>query len=166
MAVKIRAEQTEDEPAIFNLTTIAFETKAFSDGTEAQVIDDLRKEGDLTLSLVAIDGEQVVGHAAFSPVTIDGIEEGWFGLGPVSVDPAFQKTGIGTKIINAGLSILRSQGASGCILVGDPNYYGRFGFRSDGKLHYAGHEDRHVQWLSLGEASAEGHVKFSVAFER
>lgn len=166
MALKIRPERAGDEQAIFDLTATAFEPKAYSDGTEALIINDLRKDGDLTISLVAIKGGEVVGHVAFSPVAISEGNKDWYGLGPVAVRLNLQRTGIGSKIINLGLSILKSKGASGCALIGDPDYYERFGFKSDGKLHYEGLPDKLVQWLSFGDENPEGDLKFCAAFQR
>lgn len=105
--MQIRPEQPGDETAIQTLTAKAFAPMAFADGTEQDVIHDLRRDGDLTISLVALNNGQLVGHVAFSPVTIDGRHDGWFGLGPVSVAPTLQRTGIGTTLINTGLSMLK-----------------------------------------------------------
>ncbi len=166
MPLKIRPEQPDDKQAIFDLTVAAFKPMAYSDGSEAPIINDLRKDGDLTISLVAIDSNEVVGHIAFSPVTIAGKSNEWYGLGPVAVRPDLQRTGIGSKIINEGLSILKSEGAAGCALIGDPDYYVRFGFKSDGRLHYEGLSEKYVQWLSFGDEDAEGDLKYCPAFQR
>ena len=77
----IRNERSGDEETIHILTLAAFEPMAFSDGSEAPIIQSLRKSGDLTLSLVAEEDGTIIGHIAFSPVTIDGIHNNWFGLG-------------------------------------------------------------------------------------
>jgi putative acetyltransferase len=126
----IRTETTADVEAITQVTIAAFKTLAVSHQTEQFIVKALRDAGALTLSLVAeIDG-QVVGHVAFSPVTISDGSEGWYGLGPVSVLPAYHRQGIGTSLINTGLSMLKDLDGQGCALVGDPNYYKRFGFRN------------------------------------
>lgn len=162
--VEIMPEKSGDEQAIYDLTTIAFEPMAYSDGTEAPIIAKLRKDGDLTISLVALKAGDIIGHVAFSPVTIAGKNDGWFGLGPVSVHPDNQGLGIGSKLINEGLSQLKSEAAKGCALIGDPNYYHRFGFKSDGNLSYGEVPSHVLQWLSFGDAVAEGVLKFSPAF--
>lgn len=90
----IRSEQVEECSAIHQLTATAFAPKAFSDGTEPDIIDALRAAGDLTLSLVAIKDQILVGHVAFSPVCIDGVNKTWHGLGPVSVKPELQRQGV------------------------------------------------------------------------
>jgi putative acetyltransferase len=112
--------------AIRSLTARAFAGLAFSDGTEPLVIDALRGANALALSLVAVLGEQIVGHVAFSAAGSD--ESGWFALGPVSVEPSLQRRGVGSRLIEAGLREMRDRGARGCVLVGDHRYYRRFGF--------------------------------------
>lgn len=166
MAVTIRPEKPGDEQAIHDLTVAAFETMPYSNGSEAPIVAGLREDGDLAVSLVAVDGAGIVGHIAFSPVEIGAASEGWYGLGPVSVRPDRQREGIGSALINEGLSILRARGAKGCALVGDPGYYRRFGFRSDGRLSYGELPSHYVQWLPFADEVAAGSVRFSPAFER
>jgi putative acetyltransferase len=126
--ILIRDETKDDAVAITEVTVDAFETLEISDHTEQFVVDALRAAGALTLSLVAeLDG-RVVGHIAFSPVAISDGTPDWYGLGPVSVLPKYQRMGIGKALIQEGLSRLKSLGAKGCCLVGHPNYYPRFGF--------------------------------------
>lgn len=162
----LRLEQPGDEPGIRPLTEVAFKPMPFSDGTEAPIIDDLRRDGDLTLSIVATRAGEIVAHLAFSPVTIDGRPGKWLGLGPVSVLPDLQGQGIGTAIIEEGLSILRSTDIAGCILTGDPRYYRRFGFRSNGKLTYRDVPPAFIQVLRFRHEDAVGRLAFSPAFER
>ena len=161
---EIRTEAPEDADAIYALTAAAFAPMAFSDGTEAALTRALRIDGDLTLSLVAVNGAEIVGHVAFSPVTIDGILDGWFGLGPVSVRPALQRRGIGTALIRQGLETLKSKNAKGCALIGNPDYYHRFGFQSDGGLTYGDLPVRLVQWVAFGDSPARGALAFAPAF--
>jgi putative acetyltransferase len=126
----IRNETNSDIEAISEITIAAFRNLAISNHTEQFIINALRNAGALTISLVAeIDG-QVVGHIAFSPVTISDGSPNWHGLGPVSVLPEYHKQGIGKSLVNEGLSLLKAMGSKGCALVGDPNYYQRFGFRN------------------------------------
>jgi putative acetyltransferase len=131
----IRAEAPADEHAINALTLKAFAPMPFSNGSEAPILRALRRSGELTLSLVALAEQgEIVGHVAFSPVTIDDLHNGWFGLGPIAVDPAVQRAGIGRAMVQSGLAVLRERGASGCALIGDPAIYSRYGFESDGLL--------------------------------
>ncbi|MGR3592364.1 MAG: GNAT family N-acetyltransferase [Limimaricola soesokkakensis] len=161
MAMIIRSETPADVDAIRRLTIAAFEPMRFSDGTEADALDRLRRDGDLTLSLVALEGDEISGHVAFSPAAIGKAREGWFGVGPVSVLPARQGVGIGSALMQAGLTRLSAQGANGCVLIGDPAFYGRFGFISDGALTYKDIPTRHVQWLAFEGDRPEGEVRFS-----
>ena len=88
--------------------------------------------------MVAEKNETIVGHIAFSMVQINGKDKQWHGLGPVSVLPTFQKQGIGSALIKAGLARIRGLGAKGCVLEGNPDYYRRFGFKSCPTLIYEG----------------------------
>jgi hypothetical protein len=98
----------------------------------------LRAADALKISLVAeIDG-RVVGHIAFSPVRVSDGATDWYGFGPVSVLPDYQKQGIGKSLINKGLSLLKEMGGQGCALVGELNYYKRFGFRNYPELVHEG----------------------------
>ena len=126
----VRNERDVDIEAITEITIAAFKNHPISNHTEQFIIHALRAARALTVSLVAeIDG-QVVGHIAFSPVTVSDSATAWYGLGPVSVLPDHQKQGIGKALVNQGLSLLKEMGGQGCALVGDPNYYKRFGFKN------------------------------------
>jgi predicted N-acetyltransferase YhbS len=128
MAFEIRKETAADIDAIRSLIRIAFRDMPYASGTEQDIVDRLRAAGDLTISLVAELDEELVGHIAFSPATSSEGSHPWFGLGPVAIDPKHQRKGIGSALIRRGLTGIRSQGAAGCILVGDPGYYKRFDF--------------------------------------
>lgn len=134
----IRPETPTDYEAISEVTELAFRTLAISEHTEQFIIRALRDARVLTLSLVAESEGQVVGHVAFSPVTISDRSPNWHGLGPVSVLPRLHKQGIGTALIQEGLARLKALGSRGCVLVGDPNYYRRFGFRNLPQLVHEG----------------------------
>ena len=134
--MEIRPERHEDVDAIRAVTISAFKDMPHSSQTEAAIVDALRTAGAMTISLVAIQDGEVVGHLAFSPVTLNGEANGWYGLGPVSVRPDRQRTGIGQTLILEGLGRLRQLDAQGCVVLGDPGYYGRFGFVSDPGLRY------------------------------
>lgn len=166
MALTIRPEQPNDEQTIRDLTIAAFEPMLYSGGSEAPIIEGLRADGDLTISLVAIEGTDILGHIAFSPVSIEDCEQGWFGLGPVSVRPEHQRQGIGSALINAGLDKLRTTGARGCVLIGDPAFYRQFGFLGDGRVSYAGLPNEVVQWLSFDGEQPLGRLRYSPAFEQ
>lgn len=161
----VRRETAEDIEAIFNLTTQAFKTMPYSDGSEPRIIDDLRKNGDLALSLVAIDQSEVIGHIAFSRVVVNNVDDDWYGLGPLSVLPQRQRTGVGTQLINDGFRRLKERGANGIALIGDPEYYRRFGFKGDGRLTYGDLPADLVQWVSIKGNVPCGELKYCRAFK-
>jgi len=162
----IRDEQPGDIDAIFALTEAAFAPMPFSEGTEPHIINALRADGDLTLSLVAEVGGTIVGQITFSPVRLEELPD-WYGLGPVSVAPNWQKgqksVSIGSALINTGLSRLKALSANGCVLVGNPDYYSRFGFRSGG-ITYGDVPEAFVQWLSFGGDVPGGEVRYARGF--
>ena len=143
----LRPEKPEDIEVIHDLTQRAFAQMSYSDGSEGAILNRLRADGDLTLSFVAERDGLIVGHIAFSPVLV-GKQLGWFGLGPVSVEPSRQRQGIARAMVEKGLSELRLKGAEGCVLIGDPKLY-QLAF---GVLPFESHELHHFDWhISKGE---------------
>ena len=124
----IRTEEAKDCEIIYDLTKRAFAPMPFAAGDEQDLINSLRDNGALSLSLVAEYEDQIIGHVAFSPAIAKDDSGPWYGLGPVSVAPEFQSQGVGSALINQGLDMLRKEGTAGCILVGNVDYYKRFGF--------------------------------------
>lgn len=118
----IRDEEPQDKDAIH-----AVHASAFPSGAEARLVDALRDAGNLTVSMVAIDDNRIVGHVAFSPVTTESGASG-VGLAPVAVLDSHRRRGIAAALIRAGLESCRSLGAGWAVVLGDPQYYGRFGF--------------------------------------
>jgi putative acetyltransferase len=163
--VLIRPERPDDVDAIDRLTLDAFEPQWFSDGSEAPILRLLRASGDLTLSLVAEDDGEVIGHVAFSPVTIDGSHDGWFGLGPISVRLDRQRRGVGRALVDEGLRRLRERGARGCALIGDPTIYGRMGFTGGGPLSHGGLDPAVVQHVTFWGPAPRGELRFAPAFD-
>jgi len=160
----IRTETPADIQAIRDVTVAAFRDHPIGNETEHFIVAALREAGALTLSLVAeIDG-RIVGHIAFSPVEISDGTTDWYGLGPVSVLPELQRQGIGSALINEGLSMLKEMGGQGCALVGDPNYYRRFGFKSVPQLVHEGVPPEVFLVLPFGEDVPAGTVVFHEAF--
>ena len=160
----IRNETASDFDAIAEVTIAAFRTLAISNQTEQFIINSLRAADALTISLVADIDSRVVGHVAFSPVTISDGSIGWYGLGPVSVLPEYQKQGIGKSLINKGLSMLKESDSQGCTLVGEPNYYKRFGFRNIPDLVYEGIPQEVFLALPFTENVPQGIVVFHEGF--
>lgn len=160
----IRNETPADIEAIAEVTQAAFKTLEVSNQTEQFIVNALRAAGALTISLVAeIDG-RVVGHIAFSPVTISDGSTGWYGLGPVSVLPERQGQGIGKSLIDKGLSMLQELGGQGCMLVGDPGFYRRFGFRNAPELVYEGIPQEFFLVLPFTRRVPRGIAIFHEAF--
>ncbi|QGT78743.1 GNAT family N-acetyltransferase [Guyparkeria halophila] len=162
--VTIRPETAADIEAITAVTQAAFAAVEISEHTEQYIVEALRAVDALTVSLVAEGGGRVVGHIAFSPVTISDGTSGWYGLGPVSVLPAYQRQGIGAALIREGLTHLRSLGARGCCLVGHPDYYPRFGFKNPSDLAVEGVPPDVVFVLPFDGPVPHGTVRFHEAF--
>ncbi len=161
----IRNETGADTDAITEVTAAAFETLEISNHTEQFIIEALRAAGALTVSLVAeVDG-RIVGHIAFSPVTISDGTLDWYALGPVSVLPAYHRQGIGTALIREGLARLKDLGAAGCCLVGHPDYYGRFGFENPSGFVLEGVPPEVFFALSFDGRTPHGTVVFHEAFK-
>ncbi len=162
--ILIRDETKDDAVLITEVTVAAFESLEISNHTEQFIIEALRSAGALTLSLVAeVDGH-VVGHIAFSPVTISDGTKNWYGLGPVSVLPMYQRMGIGKTLIQEGLSQLKGLGAKGCCLVGHPQYYKKFGFENVGGLVLEGVPQEVFFALSFDDLYPQGNVTFHEGF--
>lgn len=165
MRAVIRSERAADVDDIREVTISAFNTLDVSSHTEQYIIDALRAANALTLSLVAeVDG-RVVGHIAFSPIAISDGTRNWYGLGPVSVLPAYQRQGIGKALIEEGLSRLRNLHAGGVCLVGHPDYYRKFGFENVPGLRHEGVPQEVFFALSLDGHVPQGVVTFHEAFD-
>lgn len=162
--VTIRPEDAGDESAIFALTEAAFANMPFSDGDEQHLVERLRADGDLALSLVAEDAERIVGHIAFSRVSISDGAQDWYGLGPVSVWPELHGQGIGGALVKRGIADLRQLGAKGVVLLGSPDYYARFGFRHDPQVTFPGPPPEYFQALVLDGDLPSGEVTYARAF--
>ena len=163
-AIAIRPERAGDEAVIHALTEAAFRDMLFSDGDEQDLVDALRRDGDLSLSLVAEDAERIVGHIAFSPVSISDGTKDWYGLGPVSVWPELHHQGVGSALVRRGISDMRAAGAKGIVLLGSPEYYERFGFEHDPALQYPGPPAEYFQRLVLDGPPPAGVVAYAPAF--
>lgn len=164
MSLELLDELASDVIAIHALTEAAFLNAPHRSGTEQFIVDALRRDGALSASIVALCDGVIVGHAAASPVTIDDRDFGWHGLGPVSVLPQYQNKGIGRQLVDVVLDRLRAQGAVGCVVLGDPVYYGRFGFRVLPQLRLPGVPAEYFQALPFGDAVPEGDVAYAPGF--
>jgi putative acetyltransferase len=163
--IVIRSETDADTGAITEVTVAAFKTLEISHHTEQFIVAALRAARALTVSLVAEADGRVIGHIAFSPVTISDGARNWYGLGPVSVLPEYQRRGIGSALIREGLSRLKALGAGGCCLVGHPAYYRRFGFENAPGLVCEGVPQDVFFALSFDGQVPRGTVEFHEAFK-
>jgi putative acetyltransferase len=163
--ILIRPETSDDVGTIAEVTAAAFKTLAISNHTEQFIIEALRAAKALTVSLVAEVNGRVIGHIAFSPVSISDGTKNWYGLGPVSVLPEYQRQGIGKALIQEGLQRLRDRHAQGCCLVGHPDYYRKFGFRNMRGLVIEGVPQEVFFALPFDGNAPQGTVAFHEGFK-
>ena len=163
--IRIRAETPDDVSSIERVTAAAFLDAPHTSHTEQRIVSALREAGQLAVSRVAIHGGEVVGHVAVSPVRISGAECRWFGLGPLSVLPGYQGRGIGSALVMEALLVLSDAGAAGCVVLGDPGYYGRFGFQAHDSLKLPGVPPGSFMAVAFDATLPEGVVSYHAAFE-
>ncbi len=161
----IRSETDADVSAIDEVTSAAFKNLEISNHTEQFIIAALRVAKALTISLVAEVNGRVIGHIAFSRLTISDGTLNWSGLGPVSVLPEYQGQGIGKALIQEGLSRLKDMNAQGCCLVGRPDYYRKFGFKNVPGLVHEGVPQEVFFALSFEGDTPQGTVIFHDGFK-
>ncbi len=165
MNVVIRPETQADVNAITDVTVAAFKTLEISNQTEHVIITALREAGALTVSLVAELGGRVIGHVAFSPISISDGTQGWYGLGPVAVLPEYQRQGVGKALIAQGLAQLKALHAKGCCVVGHPEYYKQFGFSNTPEMGHEGVPPEAFFALTFEGQTPRGAVSFHEAFK-
>ena len=164
MSILIRKELPEDIETVESLTEEAFLNAPHTDHTEQYIVASLRKADVLSISMVAEDAGLLIGHVAVSPVTISDGSDGWFGLGPISVIPDRQGQGIGSQLMVKALDALKDFGAKGCVLLGDPNYYHRFGFNPHPGLVFPDVPAEYFQAISFCGDFPVGTVTYHEAF--
>lgn len=164
MNITTRPESPADSPSIKAVTIAAFLNAEHTSHTEQLIVDGLRKAGALTVSLVADDHGEIVGHVAVSPVSISDGSAGWHGLGPISVKPEYQKRGIGSGLMREALTQLRERGATGCVVLGDPSYYERFGFGVEPDLILPDVPPEYFMAVAFGRSTPRGVVSYHEAF--
>lgn len=164
MKILIRKEAPADMAAIEAVTAAAFLNAAHTGHTEQFIVNALRRAGQLSVSLVAECEGAVIGHVAVSPVNISGGASGWYGLGPISVAPERQRQGIGALLMQHALCELGKLAACGCVVLGDPAYYARFGFKAEPLLVLPDVPPEYFQALSLGSPLPSGTVSYHEAF--
>ena len=164
MPFQIRPETPADGEAIAAVTRSAFLNAPHTDHNEEFIVAGLRAAGALSLSHVAEVHGRVVGHVALSPVSISDGSTGWFGLGPISVLPEFQKQGLGAALMQTALQQLAQLGAAGCVLLGDPGYYRRFGFENSAALVLRDVPPEYFMALAFKGTVPSGVVTYHPAF--
>jgi len=163
-AVEIRPERSGDFEAIGQVIDSAFLGMPYAAGDEAELVEVLRSQNALSVSLVAERDGKIIGQAAFSPARDEAGAPGWFALGPVAVLPADQGRGIGSALIRAGLQEILERGARGCILTGNPAYYTRFGFVLSGEHAPPSEPAEFFMVKLLGGSLPAGPIHFHRAF--
>jgi putative acetyltransferase len=166
MEFHIRPEQPGDQTEIRHVTKRAFAARPYAGGNEQDIIDALRRCGALAVSLVAEHCGRIVGHAAFSPAVPEDSSSGWYTLGPVAVEPEFQRRGVGKALVHAGIARLQELDAAGCIVLGDTGYYSQFGFVPAPENAPAGAPPEHFMVLRLGGPLPNCRVDFHDVFYR
>lgn len=164
----VRAERSGDFEAIDQIVSAAFLAE-FGTTTEAALVRRLRGRHELIpeLTLVAENDGLIVGHIAFSEVTLDGRAASGLGLAPVAVAPNAQNAGVGSLLINAALELAAHGGWRFAVLLGHPAYYPRFGFIPAAPIGLTGDYGDHDGWMvkALGGATLPtGHVRYCSAF--
>jgi putative acetyltransferase len=160
----IREEHAGDEAAIHALTERAFEGHPYSEGDEADVIDRLRADGDLLASLVAEDEGTIIGQVTWSAARLSNGEDGWMVVGPICVEPARQGEGIGRALLEAGEAAMQARGAKGITVLGDPQLYGRFGYRQHTPMRLEGELGEFLQVKSFGAPIPAATISYAPAF--
>ena len=165
MTITIAPERPADVDAIRSLNTLAFDGRT----EEAELVDELRDTGELVLSLVAHNSTGIVGHVAFSRLVVETADGpvGGVALAPVGVHPTCQESGVGSELIRTGLEMLDESDEQVVLVVGNPSFYGRFGFSTAaGKRYPSRHSGPHFMALVLGEPSTApiGPVRYPEAF--
>ncbi|MDR0532837.1 MAG: N-acetyltransferase [Verrucomicrobiales bacterium] len=161
----IRDERAGDEAAIERVIVGAFAKHPHSCQNEHLIARQLRLVEAMSVSLVSLDANgEIDGHLAFSEVTVDGRRCGWYGLGPLAVRPDRQKTGIGSALMRHGLAELDRKGACGCVVLGDPDFYQRFGFAANNKLVLTGMPPEYFLLLAMRGEIPGGIVRYHEAF--
>lgn len=168
--MRIRQERPNDVERITRIQYAAFKGHPMhepgAEPVEHRIVERLRAANALSLSLLAEEEQQLVGHIALSPATVGGTE-GWRLLGPIGVLPEHQGKGIGSALLREALRRMRAKKLLGVVLVGDPGFYGRFGFCSAPGLSWEGVPEQFVLALPFSEVQPEGaiiaHEAFSAA---
>ncbi|KNG90876.1 hypothetical protein ANOM_000994 [Aspergillus nomiae NRRL 13137] len=165
--IRIRPETDSDVSAIDEVISTAFLNAEHTDHTEQFIVRGLREANQLSISLVAEDEvtHKIVGHVAVSPVKISDGSENWYGLAPVAVSPECQGKGIGSMLIKRVMADLQVRDAAGCVVLGNPKYYTRFGFKVEPSLQLPGVPPEYFMALTWRMPTPTGTVSYHQAFD-
>ena len=164
MDILIRNEAATDANAIDTMVKEAFSHHAQGSRTEHLILAGLRQKEALALSLVAVADEMVIGHIAFTEVEISDRSQGWFGLGPLTVATGMQRKGVGSALVRDGLLRLRQGGAQGCVVLGKPAFYSRFGFTNNPDLMIEEAPQEYFLAIAFANTRAAGVVSYHPLF--
>ncbi|WP_027469849.1 GNAT family N-acetyltransferase [Deefgea rivuli] len=164
MELSIQVEQAADVEAVENLMLQAFANHPHSNNQEYKLVNALRVAGACAVALLAKKDGALCGAVYASLIQLNGVEDGWYCIAPVAVSPAEQKQGIGQALMRAALHQLQQLGAKGCVIVGDPAYYSRFGFARHEGLVSPGIPDEYVMGLAFADAKPQGRIDYHAAF--
>ncbi|OMG74465.1 GNAT family N-acetyltransferase [Burkholderia ubonensis] len=164
--VTLRDERASDVAAIARVIAAAFAAAPQGGQFEQRIVDALRADGCLSVSLVAERDERIIGHVAFSPVMIGDGSPGWYGLAPLAVLPDCRRQSVGAGLVRTGLDALRRLGARGCVVLGEPAYYARFGFGPAGDIVFPLAPPEYLMALAFDAAapSPAGEVRYHASF--
>lgn len=162
--IDIRDERNDDADKIHRITETAFQAVPYTEHTEQFIVRALRQANALAVSQVAEANGELIGHVAISAVQISDGAVNWFGIGPISVLPEYQSKGVGSRLMKSALVELMTKGAAGCVVLGDPVYYGRFGFNVIDGLVFPGVPPEYFQARSFGGDFPQGEVTYHEAF--
>ncbi|WP_157017501.1 GNAT family N-acetyltransferase [Mesorhizobium xinjiangense] len=157
----IRPALAADRDAIFQV-----EAAAFGRRDEAELVEQIVADGDAVLELVALAGDVVIGHILFSRLTVEGSGEPFaaVALAPLAVVPDHQGRGVGGALIGEAHRILPASGERLSIVLGDPGYYGRFGYDRARATGFDSYQGDALQALAWGDAPTEGRLVYPRAF--
>ena len=162
MEFRVRNEEARDIEQVRDVLRAAFPTEA-----ESKLVDALRANGKAIISLVAVNGDEVLGHILFSPVsTTPSSEARGIGLAPVAVRPDAQSQGIGSQLIREGLLLCKELGYDYCVVLGNPKYYQRFGFEKASAFGVANEYgmDEEFMLVRFSDRKVVGVVKYAREF--
>jgi len=162
----IREEIPDDYAAVRELNRTAFEGEA-----EGQLVDRLREDGAVVVSLVAVEGCEIVGHILFSDLVVETDQAVLHAvsLAPMAVAPKFQRRGIGSALMRHGLAVCRERGRSVVVVLGHPEYYPRFGFSTELAKNlrgpYSGDAWMALELIPDALDGVQGTVRYPKAFD-